>query len=80
MSTSLNNMDNWNGFTLIELLVTIAIIAILVLLLFPSLNRTKERAQSSTFLNNLKQLKYCWLMYVNDHNDPHHAIGRFSAK
>ena len=57
------------GFTLIELLVTIAIIAILVSLLIPAVSAGKARVQRSYCQNNLRQLQYCWIMYVNDHND-----------
>ncbi len=57
------------AFTLIELLVVIAIIAILAAILFPVFAQAREKARSSSCLNNMKQSGLGILQYVQDFDE-----------
>ncbi len=55
------------GFTLIELLVVVAIIALLLAILLPSLARAKEHARRAACLSNLHQQGLGLSAYAADH-------------
>ena len=57
------------AFTLIELLVVISIIALLVAILMPALNRARQQATAAVCLGNQKALILAYLMYANDNED-----------
>ena len=54
------------GFTLVELLVVIAVIAVLMSILMPALNRAREQGKRAMCLGNLKSLQLGWLMYADE--------------
>ncbi len=58
-----------DGFTLIELLVVIAVIAVLMSILMPALQRAREQGKRAACLNNLKQLTLSWILYADDNDD-----------
>lgn len=68
-------MSNWGtimnkqrGFTLIELLVVVAIIALLLSLLMPALQRVRRQAKTAVCQANLGHWGLVWSMYCDDNN------------
>ena len=57
-----------HAFTLIELLVVVAIIALLVAILLPSLNQAREIAERTVCSSNVKQFAYAFTHYCNDND------------
>ncbi len=66
------------GFTLVELLVVIGIIALLVSILLPALNKARRTARTASCLSNERQLVMGELQYIQDnkgHYSPYYDFG-----
>lgn len=64
----INECGRGRAFTLVELLVVISIIALLLSVLMPSLNKARNSAKSVACKSNLKQQGYAVMLYVEDNS------------
>jgi len=63
-----SSIVNPRAFTLIELLVVISIIALLMAILMPTLQKVRKQTKHVLCRSNLKQWGLVWTMYAEDNN------------
>jgi len=63
-----SSIINLRAFTLIELLVVISIIALLMAILMPTLQKVRKQAKHVLCRSNLKEWGLVWAMYTDDNS------------
>jgi len=63
-----------NAFTIIELLTVIAILALLMAILFPTLSKARQQAKKSACLSTLKGIGNGTVIYLNENRDVFYPV------
>jgi len=79
LSEKSDTRNRSHAFTLVELLIVIGIIAVLVAILLPTLNRAREASYRVACASNLHQLGLATIMYMNDNKQVFPRGGRNSS-
>lgn len=58
------------GFTMVELMVVISVIVVLLAMLLAGIQRVREMANRTQCANNLRQIGYAYLNYIDKMGDP----------
>ena len=66
MPTKTNHMNKKNGFSLLELLIVVAIILIIATIAIPSLLRSRQAANESHAVANLRTLNTAEVQYISN--------------
>jgi len=69
LSSKRRSVRRAGAFTLVELLVVVAILALLISILMPSLRRTMEFARRVVCKTNLKSMGTAWRQYFHEYDD-----------
>src|SRR5512138_1063743 len=73
-------IDSRTAFTLIELLVVVAIIALLVAILLPSLGRARSQGRSAVCASNLHQFGVAFTTYQVEYNGYQPRGGTYTSR